>query len=97
MQNVFITGGCGTFPNFKERLERELLEMRPFQSTFNVRTAANPLMDSWYGACKWALSPTFDSHCITKADYEEKGGEYLKESCISNRYFPTPVPVSAKS
>lgn len=29
---VFVTGGCGRLPGMKERLERELRQMRPFQT-----------------------------------------------------------------
>ncbi|XP_062616216.1 actin-related protein 5-like [Saccostrea cucullata] len=89
-QNVFITGGNAMFSHFKERLERELLAMRPFQSTFSVSLAKNPILDAWYGARKFALSPLLMTGSITKADYEEKGSEYLKEHCASNRYFQTP-------
>ncbi|XP_069120696.1 actin-related protein 5-like [Argopecten irradians] len=92
-QNVFLTGGNANFRNFQQRLQTELLEMRPFQSLFNVSCAANPILDTWYGARKWALSPHFTTHSISRQDYEEKGGEYLKEHRLSNRFFPTPVVV----
>ena len=36
---MFVTGGNTKFPNFQERLERELLAIRPFQSTFKVFNA----------------------------------------------------------
>lgn len=90
-QNVFITGGNAMFSHFKQRLEHELLAMRPFQSPFNVSIAKNPILDAWYGARKFSLSPLLTSSSITRAEYEEKGGEYLKEHCASNRYFPTPA------
>ena len=41
-QKVFVTGGNTKFPNFQERLERELLAIRPFQSTFKVFNAGEP-------------------------------------------------------
>lgn len=34
--NVFITGAAAKIPGLKKRLEKELLAIRPFQSTFNV-------------------------------------------------------------
>lgn len=34
--NVFLTGGNMQYPGMKERVERELLAMRPFQSHFKV-------------------------------------------------------------
>ncbi|CAH1787785.1 unnamed protein product, partial [Owenia fusiformis] len=92
-QHVFLTGGNSMYANFAERLERDLLEMRPFKSTFNVKTANDPILDSWYGARKLANSTDFDSLCITKKMYEENGGDYLSEHFASNRYIPTPVLV----
>ena len=94
LQHVFLTGGCASFPQFKTRLEQELVSIRPFQSTFQIYTAQNPVLDSWYGARKFALSPSLSQMCITKQDYEEKGGEYLKEHMCSNPYCPTPVVAS---
>lgn len=36
VSNVFVTGGNMQYPGMKERIERELLAMRPFQSHFKV-------------------------------------------------------------
>ncbi|XP_059052636.1 actin-related protein 5 [Achroia grisella] len=91
--NVFLTGGCSQFPGLKERLERELLEMRPFQSTHKVVTAANPSLDSWYGARDFAGSNEFENWCISKEEYYEMGGEYLKEHYASNIYYKSPAPI----
>ncbi|XP_063421405.1 actin-related protein 5-like isoform X1 [Mytilus trossulus] len=93
VQNVFLTGGNALFMNFKERLEKELLEMRPFQSMFSVTRAVDPVLDAWKGARKFAISPDRSVYSITKADYTEMGGEYLKEHFLSNRYFPSPVSI----
>lgn len=35
-ENVYLTGGHLLYPGVKERVERELLAMRPFQSHFKV-------------------------------------------------------------
>lgn len=35
-ENVFLTGGNLLYPGVKERVEQELLAMRPFQSHFKV-------------------------------------------------------------
>ncbi|XP_067058147.1 actin-related protein 5-like [Acropora muricata] len=92
VQNIFVTGGNTQFPKFQERLERELLAIRPFQSTFRVTTAANPALDAWCGARKWArsMSGNLKTVSVTRQEYEEKGGEYLKEHFASNLYVPTP-------
>ncbi|XP_005990468.1 actin-related protein 5 [Latimeria chalumnae] len=89
VQNVFLTGGNMMYPGMKSRIQKELLALRPFQSYFQVNMASNPVVDAWYGARDWALdNTTCESGWITKADYEEKGGEYLKEHCASNLYVP---------
>ncbi|XP_053610710.1 actin-related protein 5 isoform X3 [Plodia interpunctella] len=91
--NVFLTGGGSQLPGLKERLERELLEMRPFQSTHKVVMAQNASLDAWYGARDFAGSNEFESYCITKEEYYEMGGEYLKEHHASNLYYKSPAPI----
>ena len=62
----------------KERIETELLAMRPFQSTFNVSMAQNPELDAWFGAKEMATEILASG--VTKQEYEEMGGSYLKEN-----------------
>ena len=51
----------------------------------------NPSLEAWLGAKKWALdADQMSNGFITKADYEEKGSEYLKEHGASNLYVPSP-------
>ncbi|XP_052581490.1 actin-related protein 5 isoform X1 [Peromyscus californicus insignis] len=96
VQNVFLTGGNVMYPGMKARMEKELLEMRPFQSSFQVQLASNPVLDAWYGARDWALDHLEDGGAwVTRKDYEEKGGEYLKEHCASNTYVPIRLPKQA--
>ncbi|XP_020654112.3 actin-related protein 5 [Pogona vitticeps] len=93
VQNVFLTGGNVMYPGIKARIHKELLEMRPFQSSFQVHLASNPVLDAWYGAREWALEyMNREEGWITRKDYEEKGGEYLKEHCTSNVYVPIRLP-----
>ncbi|XP_071820810.1 actin-related protein 5-like [Apostichopus japonicus] len=90
VQNVYLTGGLAAYPSMVERVEAELRAVRPFQSTFKVTKAADPALDAWKGAAKWSMDPNLMSEgSITKADYLEKGGEYLKEHSASNTYYPT--------
>ncbi|KAL8612784.1 hypothetical protein ACOMHN_033454 [Nucella lapillus] len=90
-QNVFLTGGMAQVPLLKGRLERELLETRPFQSTFQVNVAGNPVLDGWMGARQWARSPQLAESSITRPEYQEMGEGYLREHRASNTFFPTPV------
>uniref|UniRef100_A0A3P8T3J3 Actin-related protein 5 n=1 Tax=Amphiprion percula TaxID=161767 RepID=A0A3P8T3J3_AMPPE len=100
VSNVFLTGGNMQYPGMKERVERELLAMRPFQSQFKVTMATRPALDSWFGARDWALEhPAGGSEgWISRQEYEEKGGEYLSEHCASNAFLPMKIvkPVLAR-
>lgn len=63
---------------------------------FQVQLASNPVLDAWYGARDWALDHLDDDKVwITRKEYEEKGGEYLKEHCASNIYVPIHLPKQA--
>uniref|UniRef100_G1PD23 Actin-related protein 5 n=1 Tax=Myotis lucifugus TaxID=59463 RepID=G1PD23_MYOLU len=96
VQNVFLTGGNLMYPGLKVRIEKELLAMRPFQSSFQVQLASNPVLDAWYGARDWALDHLDDDAVwITRKEYEEKGGEYFKEHSASNIYVPIHLPKQA--
>ncbi|XP_071779777.2 actin-related protein 5 [Centroberyx gerrardi] len=97
VSNVFLTGGNMQYPGMKERLERELLAMRPFQSHFQVNMASRPALDAWYGARSWALEhlPAGGGGgaegWISRQEYEEKGGEYLSEHGSSNVFVPMKI------
>ncbi|XP_071968255.1 actin-related protein 5 isoform X1 [Engystomops pustulosus] len=100
VQNVFLTGGNVMYPGIKARMEKELLQMRPFGSTFQVSLASHPVLDTWKGASDWAIQNLVTNEgWISRKDYEEMGGEYLKEHVASNRYtairLPKPAPRSA--
>ncbi|KAJ8257970.1 hypothetical protein GJAV_G00191710 [Gymnothorax javanicus] len=85
VRSVFLTGGNMQYAGMKERVERELLAMRPFQSHFQVSVASRPALDAWYGARDWALRHTMGGEgWMSRQDYEEKGGEYLSEHWASN-------------
>lgn len=97
-QNVFITGGPASTPGIHERLAAELLTMRPFQSTFSVTLAQNPVLDGWKGARQMALQRDYlNRFAIHRCDYEEKGPDYLREHTCSNAYIPAPPVAPAKS
>ncbi len=87
IQNVFITGGNTLHANFLERLESELCAMRPFQSSFRVKQATDPVLDAWRGGGAWANThPAGDEGVwLTKEEYTEKGSEYMKEHTTSNQ------------
>jgi actin-related protein 5 len=92
VDNIFITGGIAKLPGLKERLMRELMEIRPFQSSFAVKIAADPSLGCWKGMKKFASSGSnVSSFSISKEEYYEQGGEYIKENALSNRYYKSPL------
>lgn len=78
----------------KERLNREMMQIRPFQAVYNIVVAKDVNSNAWHGARDLANSNSFSEYLISKNDYLEYGGEYIKEHYASNKYFPTPSQTS---
>jgi len=92
-ENVFLTGGPTKLPGFKQRIYRELREMRPIESNISVKLSASPLLGSWFGAKKFASKKDFHKYLLTPEMYAELGGDYLVENSCSNLYCPLPEAV----
>lgn len=92
--NIVLMGGCATLPGLKERLIRELKEIRPFQSRYIVNVVKKPDLCGWHGARNWAKNGDLQKFLITKQDYAEFGGEYFKTHRSSNIYCPTPKSIN---
>uniref|UniRef100_A0A7S1EUS8 Actin-related protein 5 n=1 Tax=Timspurckia oligopyrenoides TaxID=708627 RepID=A0A7S1EUS8_9RHOD len=94
VQEVFLTGGIANSKGMKERVHSELVSMLPidFGHRLKVSVASHPMWDAWRGGALFAEhgGDVFRNACISKADYEEMGGDYLKEHLASNVYVPTP-------
>lgn len=92
-ENVFLTGGPTKLPGFKQRVYRELREMRPLNSNINVKLSNFPLIDSWFGAKEFANNKDFNKYLLTPEMYAEFGGDYFIENSCSNMYFPLPEAI----
>ncbi|XP_060645156.1 actin-related protein 5 [Drosophila nasuta] len=88
--HVYLTGSCAQFRGLKARLAKEMMELRPFQSSFAIYESQDPALSAWLGACLQAREPKFSEVLTTRSQYEEQGGEYFKEHRASNSYYPTP-------
>ncbi|XP_046989142.1 actin-related protein 5 isoform X1 [Schistocerca americana] len=95
IRNVLLVGGCAQLPGLAQRFHRELVEVSPFKSVVNVRVAVDPALDPWYGARDFAASELLKEALVSRQDYEERGGEFLREHAASNPFFPSPTAVSA--
>jgi len=83
LKDVFLTGGNTMFQGFDERVRTELRALLPSEALMNVRRATDPVLDAWRGAAKWATEPRSKEAFITKAEYAEKGADYLKVCRVS--------------
>jgi len=83
-ENIMLSGGNMKIEGMRERLQEEIQALRPAGSNYTLQTAKDPMLDSWYGARQHAISDTFAESCVTLAEYEECGGNYLKEHRASN-------------
>ncbi|KAK3866878.1 hypothetical protein Pcinc_027620 [Petrolisthes cinctipes] len=93
--NVFLTGGPSSLPGIKSRIKRELLASRPFQSHFSVNTAKCPVLDPWYGARD--SSEELVQVGLTRADYQEHGGDRLIHHKQGNMSWASLTPVAIES
>lgn len=86
-QDIFLTGGQAHFQNFDERLRRDLRSVLPVGTPLKIRRANDPQLDAWKGMAQWATTPDFKKYSVTRQEYEEMGGEYLKEHVYGNAYY----------
>ncbi|KAI8581791.1 hypothetical protein K450DRAFT_231201 [Umbelopsis ramanniana AG] len=84
VKNVFVTGGFGLMPGLAPRLEKTFQENFNVGWNIRVKTASNPTEDAWRGAAEFSMNDEFSKLSISKAEYEEYGGEYIKEHGLGN-------------
>lgn len=90
VNNIVLMGGCSVLPGLKERLVRELKEIRPFESKLSVRGAENPQLCAWFGAKNWGSTSNLSNFSISRENYAEFGGEYFKMHSCGNMFCPSP-------
>ncbi|KAL9130239.1 MAG: hypothetical protein Q9217_001532 [Psora testacea] len=85
LKDIFLTGGNTLFRGFDERLKRELRAVLPVDAPMKLRKASDPILDAWKGAAAWAREEgSFKKGSVSRAEYEEKGSEYMKEHNLGN-------------
>ncbi|XP_014262122.1 actin-related protein 5 [Cimex lectularius] len=93
-KDVCLTGGLARIPGIKDRILSDLIEVRPFKSEINVRILPTPSFGAWKGCKMLAGSADFTNNFITREEYYEKGGDYLREHCASNVFTPSPLSLA---
>lgn len=76
--SIFMTGGCSLFPGINERLEGGIRMLRPCGAPIKVVRALDPVLDAWRGASAYAANPQFPKQTFSRADYCEKGEDWLR-------------------
>ncbi|ORY63199.1 putative chromatin remodeling complex subunit [Pseudomassariella vexata] len=86
LRDVFLTGGNTLFENFDDRLRQGLTASLPADSPLRIRRASDPVLDAWKGAAEWVGSSGYKTATVTRAEWQEKGGDYIKEHELGNSY-----------
>ncbi|KAI8868851.1 actin-like ATPase domain-containing protein [Ramicandelaber brevisporus] len=89
LSNVIVTGGPSALPGFTERLQQDLVAAFPAGQVINVTRASSPSSAAWRGAASWATHcrDEFDAASISRAQFQEFGGEYIKDHRYGNRFY----------
>jgi actin-related protein 5 len=77
-QNVFITGGPSQLRGLSDRLYSTLRPILSPDTNLRITSAANPVLDAWKGMSHFASSGRLPQVSITRAEYDEWGGERVK-------------------
>ena len=86
LKDVFITGGYALFQGFEERLRDELRAVLPADVQLGLRRAKDPILDAWKGAAKWASTSESRQAFVSREEWLEKGGDYIREHNLGNVY-----------
>ncbi|KAI1265826.1 putative chromatin remodeling complex subunit [Xylariaceae sp. FL1019] len=86
LRDIFLTGGNSLYTNFDYRIRQGLTPLLPAGSPLQIRKASDALLDAWKGAAQWVGTPAWKTATVTKAEYQEKGQDYLKEHDMGNSY-----------
>ncbi|KAN0138657.1 hypothetical protein V8E53_003645 [Lactarius tabidus] len=78
VQNVFLTGSPAQMPGLADRLHATLRPILPPEMPLNIVRAADPSIDAWRGMAAFAQTDELQRVAVTKAEYEEWGGERVR-------------------
>lgn len=83
--NVFLSGGPSQLPGLVPRLHTALRPILDPDLLINIVKAADPALDAWKGMAAYAKTLEFDVNGVSKAEYDEWGGERVKRWWGGNR------------
>ncbi|WWC66880.1 uncharacterized protein I206_100787 [Kwoniella pini CBS 10737] len=82
MQCIFITGGGAKIPNLIPKMRNALTPILPFRAPLKIVSSidgGDPRLEAWKGMAEWSYTTEAKEARVTRAEYEEYGGEWLKE------------------
>ena len=91
LQNVFVTGTPSQIPGLLPRLKATLRPILPPEMPIDIVRAADPTLDAWRGMADFAKTDEFKKIGVTKAEYEEWGGERIKRWWGGNWNASVPI------
>ena len=78
-RNIVLTGGNSSFPNMKERLEREVRTYAPTEFDVVVRLPSDPISYAWTGGALFGNDPCLNKLSVSREEYLEKGNTVCEE------------------
>lgn len=84
---MFVTGGLTSLPGFAERVGAALRSILPVGTPLQIKRAKDPLLDAWRGAAMIAQDRNYTGLTVTRKEYEEYGGDYIKEHGLGNLFL----------
>jgi len=78
-QTVFLTGGPSQLPGLAGKMETTLRPILSPEVPLRIVKALDPSTDGWRGMADFAQTNEFASVGVTKAEYDEWGGERIKK------------------
>lgn len=82
-----MTGGSSSINNLIPRLRNSLTPLLPFRAPLKIVSSldkGDPRLEAWKGMAEWARTAEAKKSAISRAEYEEKGMEWLKEHAWGN-------------
>ncbi|WVN87297.1 uncharacterized protein L203_102475 [Cryptococcus depauperatus CBS 7841] len=87
MQCIFFTGGAANTSNLLDRMRNSLIPILPFQTPLKIVSSlddGDPRFEAWKGMVDWSRTEEAKSARVSRQEYEEYGGEWLKDHRWSN-------------
>ena len=83
--NIVVTGGSTRFPNFIDRLQRDLRALVPSECDIQITHAADPINAAWRGGSIFAASDLYPSQVVTRKEYKEEGHSLCRRRFLAQQ------------